>query len=461
VRQLLVFARKGGGEPAVYALDETLAAIRPLLARLVGADVELRFELGAPEARVRFGAGEIEQILLNLVSNARQAMPSGGVVTARTEATTLGADAASARHVEPGEYVVLRLTDEGVGMDAATAARAFEPFFTTKAIGRGTGLGLSTVYGLVRRHGGAIELASEPGRGTTVTILLPCTTDRASEPASAPAAEAPRHEARARGTILVVEDEPLVRAAVTSYLASAGYVVLEAAGAEDAVAHARGHDGPIDLLLTDVVLVGELGDDVARAVAAERPGVSVLFMSAHPLEHLAERGRIARDAMLVQKPFSREALLAVVRARLARSGTLLLVEDDEATRAALRTLLELDGYAVVEAANARQALRASGGGGRSTPSSSTSPSPTATRPTSSHASARSTRARRSSTSPAATPPIRASNGRSRPRTRASCRSPTTSRCCRARSVPRSALRPRRARVAARRAGDGGATPRAA
>ena len=244
-------------------------------------------------------------------------------------------------------------------MDEATASRALEPFFTTKPPGRGTGLGLSTVYGLVSRRGGSVEIASRVGRGTTVTILLPRTAAAASRTFEAAPREPSAVGNVAGATILLVEDEPLVRAAIAGYLASAGYTVLEAPDGETAVARARAHEGPIELLLTDVVLGGVSGDEVARAISAERPGTAVLVMSAHSLDHLAEQGRVTSDVMLVQKPFSREAILAAVRRRIAPSGTLLLVDDEEATRAALGGLLAIDGFAIVEAATVRAAQRAS------------------------------------------------------------------------------------------------------
>jgi CheY-like chemotaxis protein len=252
--------------------------------------------------------GQLEQILLNLAVNARDAMPDGGTLTLDTE--NVEADAAfvsSHPSLEPGRYVRLRVSDTGIGMDRATAARAFEPFFTTKASGDGTGLGLATVHGIVALAGGSVQIYSEPGLGTTFTILLP-TTDA---PVPGRAGDDTVPPARGRGeTILVVEDEPALLEVTRRILDENGYEVLAATGGAEALRLADEHPGEIDVLLTDVVMPEMLGKEVAERLTAARPGVRVLFMSGYAQPVIELTGEI------IDKPFTEAALLARLRALL-------------------------------------------------------------------------------------------------------------------------------------------------
>jgi CheY-like chemotaxis protein len=283
-----------------------------MLTRLVGEDVLVSVMLETSGARVTMRRGELDQILMNLVANARDAMPKGGSleISSRQELVT---DAArSEQTLEPGRYAVLSVSDTGVGMDEDVAEYALEPFFTTKGVGEGVGLGLPTVYGIVRRAGGQLVIDSEPGSGTTVSLWLPCS---AGVPTSDPAA--PLEASSGGGTILVVEDEPLVLLTVRHYLEGAGYKVLSArcgAEAEECCTRFPGH---IDLLLTDMVLPGISGQALAVRAGKLKPGLATLYMSAHPRETLIASGRLDEDDELLQKPFSEQQLISAVTSSLA------------------------------------------------------------------------------------------------------------------------------------------------
>jgi len=282
-----------------------------LLRRLIGDDVELRTNLCEAGECVRADAGQIEQVIMNLALNARDAMPAGGCLTVETRVVALDDEFVALHHgASVGQHVRLTVSDTGVGMTEASRRRVFEPFFTTKEQGKGTGLGLSTVYGIVKHSGGSVWAASEPGRGTTLTVYLPVV-------AAAPAAERPAVAAPLRiegtETVLVAEDQDAVRTIICKTLQRHGYVVIDAAHPRDALAISRQDDRPIDLLLTDVVMPGMSGLELARTLQAERRSLRVLFTSGYTNHTVVESGEAGDDAEFIQKPFSPRALLEKVR----------------------------------------------------------------------------------------------------------------------------------------------------
>ncbi|MCO5170541.1 MAG: ATP-binding protein [Planctomycetes bacterium] len=304
-RQLLAFARRQPLEPKVVVLDDLVRGATLLIQRLVGERIRVEARLAAPAARLLADPGQLELAIVNLAVNARDAMPAGGALTIETRRVDAG-------DLPPGLAwplggVALSVADTGAGMDEATRRRAFEPFFTTKPPGQGTGLGLSTVHGIVDRCGGRVDVESAPGRGTRFTVLLP-RTDAAAPPAPPEPLDAP---APARGTVLLAEDEPAVRAMAARALQGVGYAVLACGSGEEALAAAAGHPGPIDLLLTDVVMSGMSGVELARRLRAARPDLRVLLVSGYAPE-LLEAGD-APPGPLLLKPFSAGALTARVR----------------------------------------------------------------------------------------------------------------------------------------------------
>jgi nitrogen-specific signal transduction histidine kinase/ActR/RegA family two-component response regulator len=311
-RQLLAFTRQQVLQPTVLDLNNVITELARMLSGFLGADVELTLRLDPHTGRVRADRGQLEQVMVNLALNARHAMKSGGRLMLETTRVMLD-DGYARRHagtaIEPGEYVVLSVTDTGSGMDAATRARAFEPFFTTKPVGQGTGLGLSTVYGIVKQSGGYIWLYSEPDHGTSAKVYLPRITDPVSRP-SRPVT-APRGQGE---TILVVEDEEAVRTLARRTLEEAGYHVLEAAngraGLELIVS------GEVDLVLCDVILPEMSGHELGRRVSAVRPDIPLLYMSGYPGLEVVERGLIAYDAPFIEKPFTADGLAGMVRGLL-------------------------------------------------------------------------------------------------------------------------------------------------
>ncbi len=310
-KQLLAFSRRQVLDPEQVSLNRVVAGIEGMLRRLIGEDVQLRTTLPPDLGDVRVDPGQIEQVIMNLAVNARDAMPKGGTLTIETSNVELDEEYAS-RHVavKPGPYVLLAVTDSGCGMDAATRAQVFEPFFTTKEPGKGTGLGLATTYGIVKQSGGNIWVYSEPGLGTTFKVYLP------RHAASAGAGPRPKHGHPGGGhgeTILVVEDEVGVRAAAKRILANAGYNVILASGGEEALATCRSHEGSIDLLLTDVVMPGMDGREVAGAVGALFPGIRVLFMSGYAENAIVNEGILDADTNYIAKPFNATDLARRVR----------------------------------------------------------------------------------------------------------------------------------------------------
>jgi two-component system, cell cycle sensor histidine kinase and response regulator CckA len=309
IRQLLAFSARQVLTPTVLDLNDLVNNVTKLLRRLIGEDVELGTALAPDLAAVRADPGQIEQVLVNLAVNARDAMPKGGRLTIET-ANTEVANAASQHEVPPGRYVRLQVTDTGVGMDAETRGRLFEPFFTTKPRGKGTGLGLPMVYGIVRQSGGHVTVASAPGAGTTFEIYLPRVDEPVEPTRTAGPVAAP---ARGHETVLLAEDEQLVRLLALKVLEQAGYRVLVAAGGAEALRIAERHDGPIHLLLTDMVMPEMSGRELMHQLTELRPGVRVLYMSGYSDEAIAGHGVLDPDTAFMQKPFTPAALTGKVR----------------------------------------------------------------------------------------------------------------------------------------------------
>jgi two-component system cell cycle sensor histidine kinase/response regulator CckA len=312
-RQLLAFSRKQLLQPRVLDLAEVLEHSRGLLERLIGEDVELVTRAEAGVGRVRADPVQLDQVILNLAVNARDAMPRGGRLVLEASNSDLDEDYAHGHvTVRPGRYVMLAVSDTGHGMDKETQERIFEPFFTTKEKGKGTGLGLSTVYGIVQQSGGYVWVYSEVGRGTTFKIYLPRVEEEADR-AEAPAAEPAVTHAAASETLLLVEDEASVRELLRELLESAGYSVLEASRPAEALELARSREGPIHLLITDVVMPDMTGPELAQRVVQVRPGLRMLFLSGYTEGVIADKGLLADGAHFLQKPFTTDALEVKVR----------------------------------------------------------------------------------------------------------------------------------------------------
>ena len=311
IRQLLAFSARQVLQPVVLDLNHLVKNVGKMLRRLIGEDIKLDSDLAPDLAAVRADPGQLEQVLVNLAVNARDAMPDGGRLAIKTfNAEITGEHVPLPNPIPPGRYVVLQLSDSGVGMSAETQARIFEPFFTTKEQGKGTGLGLATVYGIVRQSGGHITVESAPGAGATFRLYLP-RVDEAVTPVAAPGTVAA--PAAGRETVLLAEDEPLVRILARRVLEQAGYTVLAAGGGAEALETARRHDGPIHLLLTDVVMPEMSGRDLVRRLGELRPDVPVLYMTGYSEEAIARHGVLDPGTALIQKPFTPAALARKVR----------------------------------------------------------------------------------------------------------------------------------------------------
>ncbi len=313
-QQLLAFSRRQPLQVKAVDLNDLVASTTAMVERLFGEDIELKSVAGSDLAAVRADAGQIEQVLMNLAVNSRDAMPEGGKLIIETSNVHLDREYAR-RHtaVVPGSYVMLSVTDTGVGMDKEMQARAFEPFFTTKELGKGTGLGLSTVYGIVKQHDGNIWVYSEPGRGTCFKIYLP--TFEAS-PARLPADEVAGHVPRGDETILLVEDETSVLDAVQRALETYGYTVLSATHPDEARSVFGAQDEGIDLLLTDVVMPGYDGIQLHEILCQDIPELPVLFMSGYTDRSILEVGVLDPGIPFIQKPFSPAQLVRKVRSVL-------------------------------------------------------------------------------------------------------------------------------------------------
>jgi PAS domain S-box-containing protein len=335
-RQILRFSdtRRSTEEP--IELDAVVSGARDLIHSLVGEQIALTVVTGAPGLLIAADSGDIEQMLLNLASNARDAMPDGGALVFRTEP-------------QQGGMITLSVKDTGVGMDEETKRRIFEPFFTTKEIGKGTGLGLSTVFAVVRRMGGSIGIDSAPGAGTTFHLKLPVVV-------STPNSERGEDEAR-RGqgqTVLIVDDDPLVRLTVETHVESLGYRAVTAGSVADALKLYTDRGQPVDLVLTDIMMPGLLGSDLARILAKSAPSLAVVYMSAHPWQELVRQGHLTENARLLAKPFDARDLGAALyqalrdkpSSRPPKPLRVFVVDDEPDVVDALRDLLEMEGHLV-------------------------------------------------------------------------------------------------------------------
>ena len=312
-RQLLAFSRKQLLQPRVLELNRVVREVEPMLRRLIGEDIQIRIIASDRLGNITADPGQLQQILLNLALNARDAMPSGGTITLQTANQTIRGGAGvpgNATHIEPGEYVVLQVSDTGTGMDDSTQRRIFEPFFTTKGQGKGTGLGLSTVYGIVKQSGAAISVVSAPKAGTTFSVYFPRTDGYALAQSAEKEISLPLSGTE---TILLVEDEPAVRNLVERVLNSRGYRVLSAGHGGDALELAHARDGDIDLVLTDIVMPNMSGRELVDALRSTRPDVRVLYMSGYTDDEILRRGLHDPTMAFIQKPFTAENLAVQVR----------------------------------------------------------------------------------------------------------------------------------------------------
>ena len=356
--QLLAFSRKQVLNPRVLDLNRVVSGMRPMLSRLLGEDVELCVELPAESAIIRADPHQLEQVVMNLAVNSRDAMPHGGKLSIETAVVQW--DESQARvhaGAQAGWYVRLAVRDSGEGMNEETRRHIFEPFFTTKEVGKGTGLGLSMVQGIVAQSGGHIEVQSELGRGTTFLVHLP----KVEEDSPADSGQRRTDPAtRGEATVLVVEDQEEVRKYTAAVLKAHGYRVIQAEGAGEALLECERASEPIDLVLTDVVMPLMSGRELADRLGKCNPGMKVLFMSGYAGDIIVRHGVAERGPELIQKPFSPDELTARVRAMLTRSpqpARILVADDDAGVRAFLRAVLEGGGYEVTEAADGKQALQ--------------------------------------------------------------------------------------------------------
>jgi PAS domain S-box-containing protein len=311
-RQLMTFSGRQIVEPKIVDLNREVTKVSRTLRRAIGEGIELVTSLNAHAARVRIDPAQFEQILRNLATNARDAMPEGGRLTIETASVEIGNESfVAGLELEPGPYVTIAMSDTGAGMDAETMSHLFEPFYTTKGKGKGTGLGLAVVYGIVKQGGGDILVESEPGRGTVVRVYLPA----AEEPVRHE--HGPRHSSKAgTETILIVEDEAQVRRLANEILSRQGYTVIEAASGAEALRLWQERGRSIDLVLTDVLMPQMSGPEMAEKLKALSPGVKVLYMSAYMDDVIARSGSLEAKAAFLQKPFTLDSLSQKVRAVL-------------------------------------------------------------------------------------------------------------------------------------------------
>ena len=358
--QLLTFSRKQIVTPQLLDLNAVIGENLSMLQRLVGEDIELATRLATRLGRVVADPGQMHQVLLNLVANARDAMPLGGRLTiATSDVDVAESDPARQPGVAPGHYVLLSVEDTGIGIEAKAREHIFDPFFTTKGKGAGTGLGLATVHGIVQQAGGAISFHSEPTRGTTFLIYLP-----RSEAAAADHRETARPSADLRGTetVLVVEDQNSVRKFTVRMLSRYGYRILQAARGDEARLLAETYPGPIHLLLTDVVMPGMTGRELAEHLSPARPSMKVLYMSGYAEDVIANRGLLDPGLLYIAKPFAPRALAQKVREALGSTAVraaarILVVDDERGVRTFLQEVLADAGYAVLVAEDGEQAMK--------------------------------------------------------------------------------------------------------
>jgi PAS domain S-box-containing protein len=315
-KQMMAFSRTSAVQPRVLDLNERLREISKLLRPLLGDDIEILIVPKSPSAVVEVDPGQLDQIVVNLAVNARDAMPRGGKLILETDVVDFDDSFANQKQsMAAGKYALLAVSDTGSGMDNATVSRIFEPFFTTKEAGRGTGLGLATVYGIVKQSAGHILVYSEPGHGTTFKIYLPSAEHKIGH-AAKPEAEAvsPKRQA---ATILLVEDDEIMRSLTRKLLEESGFTVVEADDGKSALEWVESHPEPIDLLLTDVVMRLMSGPELVERLSASRPSLKVVYMSGYTGELMANREVLKAGVTLLEKPFSRTALLNTIRATIS------------------------------------------------------------------------------------------------------------------------------------------------
>jgi CheY-like chemotaxis protein len=312
-RQLLAFSRRQVMEPQVLDLNESLSSLTKMLQPLIGEDIELRMSLAPELGKVRADPAQFDQAILNLTVNARDAMPHGGRITIETANVELDRPY-SATHatVQPGPFVRVAVSDTGIGMDKETQAHIFEPFFTTKEKGKGTGLGLAMVYGIVKQSKGFIWVYSEPGQGTTFKIYLPRVETAVPEPNNT--GQSSETSMMGEETVLVVEDEGMLRELTCEFLQDSGYTVLAAANGPEAIELARRHRDPIHLLLTDAIMPGMSGRELAEHLTVQRPGLKVMYVSGYTDDTVLREGLLEQGASFLQKPFTQSALTRKIRA---------------------------------------------------------------------------------------------------------------------------------------------------
>jgi two-component system cell cycle sensor histidine kinase/response regulator CckA len=315
--QLLAFSRRQVLQPKVLDINRLIGTVSTMLRRLIGEDIDLRLELRQDLGQVSADPGQLEQVLMNLVVNARDAMPNGGTLTIETADIQIGESFKGRKiAVKPGAYTLIAVSDTGSGMDEATQARLFEPFFTTKVHGRGTGLGLSTVFGIVSQSGGCVDVYSVPGKGTSVKVYLP----RIDQPLTAePAVHEPR-ATHGTETILLVEDDEMVRTLVRETLAREGYKVLDAPDPLEGRRVSDAFRGKIDLLITDVVLPKVSGREFAEQITRRRREIKVMYMSGYTDSAVVNSGILQKEVAFLQKPFTPKSLTEKVREVLEDNG---------------------------------------------------------------------------------------------------------------------------------------------
>ena len=311
-RQLLAFGRRQVLHPTRVDLNDMVNSIAAMLQQLIGENIDLQIICPSGVPPVRADLAQLESALANLVVNARDAMPNGGRLLIETAQVTLDDDYCS-RHVavKPGAYARLSVSDNGLGMSQELQTRIFEPFFTTKEAGRGTGLGLATVYGIVKQSGGNIWVYSEPGQGATFKIYLP--VDESDRPTQEHTAPVRGQWSRGSETVLLVEDAPMIRRLAQKVMTKAGYTVLEAGDGDQAMAAADAHGAPIHIMLTDLIMPGLSGVDLAQRLTSLRPATRVLYMSGYTDNAIVRNGLLAEGAPFLQKPFTPEELLRKLR----------------------------------------------------------------------------------------------------------------------------------------------------
>jgi nitrogen-specific signal transduction histidine kinase len=309
-RQLLAFSRQSILQTKVLELNPVVSNLVPMLRRVIGEDITLVTNLDPKGETVLADAGQLEQVIMNLAVNSRDAMPQGGTLTVESTSVNVTEIPGVPPETPQGRYALLTVKDTGTGMTPQVQARVFEPFFTTKEVGKGTGLGLATVYGIVKQSGGFIRLYSDIGHGATFHVYLPCAKGEV-ERARPVSGVGPTPTART--TILLIEDEAPVRRLLRSVLAGHGYTVLEAESGEEALSIASGHAGEIHLILSDVVMPGTGGPETVRALRQARPAAQVIFMSGHTDDSVVRHGLTDKGQYFLQKPFTAVALLKQVR----------------------------------------------------------------------------------------------------------------------------------------------------